>query len=127
MADGDPLPLLGADQLRRLPAPRMRPAECACGTLNSAGWESIPAPLREPLLRRLGTLRPPGDDEPTLSEWPGPGYWAADAAVAPSHYPYNRCEVWACAGCGRGFVQYTEYGGYYVDHRIRQIDPALVV
>lgn len=51
----------------------------------------------------------------------------ADAPVAPQHFPYNRCRVWACAACGRGFVQYTEYGGYYVDHRLRQIDPARVV
>ena len=34
--------------------------------------------------------------------------------------------VWCCPQCRRGFLQYTEHGGYYVDHRLRMIDPALV-
>lgn len=119
--------MLTADDLRRLPA-LPATADCpACGVLRCAGWESIGQPLGEPLLRHLGTLRAPDVDEPRYEEWPGAGYWSADAAVAPSHFPYNRCEVWACTHCGRGFVQYTEYGGYYVDHRVRQVDPALVV
>lgn len=83
-------------------------------------------PLGLPLLRPLGTLRVTGDDEATLDEVPGSRYWAAEAPIAPEFFPYNRCTVWACGACGRGFLQYTEYGGYYVDHRLRQIDPALV-
>ena len=123
----DELALLSADDLRRLPDPAATPAGCACARQVCPGWESVTAPLKEPLLRRLGSLRVPGDDEPTLDEVPGSRYWAADAPVAPDFFPYNRCEVWACAGCGRGFLQYTEYGGYYVDHRLRQIDPTRVV
>lgn len=126
-ADGPAVALLTADDLRRLPAPGGTPAECACAHLVCPGWESVAQPPGPPLLRRLGSLRPPGDDEPTLLEWPGPPYWSAQAVIAPGHHPANRCEVWACAACGRGFLQYTEYGGYYVDHRLRQIDPALVV
>ena len=119
--------MLSADELRRLTAPGATPAGCACEPLQCAGWESISQPLTEPLLRHLGTLRDPALDEPTFEEWPGPGYWSPQAAVAPTHFPYNRCEVWACVACGRGFLQYTEFGGYYVDHRLRQVDPALVV
>ncbi|MDO9286737.1 MAG: hypothetical protein Q7U26_17740 [Aquabacterium sp.] len=119
--------LLTAADLRQLPPPDRTPAGCDCAHLHCAGWESIAQPLGAPLLRALGTLRAPDDDEPTLSEWPGSSYWSAEAPVAPLHFPYNRCSVWACAACGRGFLQYTEYGGYYVDHRLRQVDPARVV
>lgn len=126
MADGAVV-LLTRDDLRALPDPAATPPGCACSHLQCAGWESIGAPLAAPLLHHLGTLRDPADEEPTVTEWPGSHHWSAQAPVAPSHFPYNRCEVWACAACGRGFLQYTEYGGYYVDHRLRQIDPALVV
>jgi hypothetical protein len=126
MADGAAA-LLTRDDLRALPDPADTPADCACAHLVCAGWESIGQPLRPPLLRHLGTLRDPAVDDPTVREWPGSSHWSAMAPVAPSHFPYNRCEVWACAACGRGFLQYTEFGGYYVDHRLRQVDPTLVV
>lgn len=115
-----------ADELRALPPVQAWPADCACAPLQCAGWESIGAPLAAPAFRPMGTLRDPAVDEPTVEEVPGSRFWAADAPIAPTFFPYNRCEVWACAVCGRGFLQYTEYGGYYVDHRVRQIDPALV-
>jgi hypothetical protein len=102
---------------------------CAhCGHLNCAGWESVSAPLGPPLLRAVGTLRDASVEEPTLDELHtrGTGYWHAQAPVAVLHFPYNRCSAWCCPACGRGFVQYTEAGGYYVDHRIRAIDPALI-
>lgn len=118
---------LGSADLRGLPPPACTPAGCACAHLVCTGWESVSQPLSEPLLRRLGTLRDPELHEPTFEEWPGPGLWSPQAAVAPLHFPYNRCEVWACTACGRGFLQYTEFGGYYVDHRLRQIDPDRVV
>ncbi len=119
--------LLTAADLRALPEPALTPTDCACARLQCAGWESIGQPLAEPLLKHLGTLRDPAIEDPTVEEWPGSRFWAADAPIAPTHFPYNRCEVWACATCGRGFLQYTEYGGYYVDHRLRQVDPARVV
>ena len=117
---------LTADDLRALPAPEHSPADCACAGLRCPGWESVPQPIGAPLLRCLGTLRDPALEEPTLLERPGSHLWAADAPIDPAFAPYNRCEVWACAACGRGFLQYTEYGGYYVDHRLRAVDPALV-
>jgi hypothetical protein len=118
---------MGADALRALPDPALTPSDCTCAHLRCAGWESVMAPIGEPLLQRLGTLRASDDDGPTLDEWPGSRYWADDAPIAPKHFPYNRCEIWACDACGRGFVQYTEFGGYYVDHRIRAVNPTLVV
>jgi hypothetical protein len=122
-------PRLSADDLRRLPAPRATPSDCACTHLHCAGWESVSAPLGEPLLRRLGTLRDPDDPEPTVQELHADGsrYESPHAPIAPAWFPYNRCDVWACTACGRGFLQYTEFGGYYVDHRLREVDPARVV
>ena len=120
--------LLTANDLRALPEPARIAPGCACASLVCPGWESIPAALNEPMLKRLGTLRDPQIDDPSYEEWSGTGgYWSGTAPIAALHFPYNRCEVWACTQCGRGFLQYTEFGGYYVDHRVRQIDPGLVV
>ena len=120
--------LLTADALRRLPPPAATPADCACAHLVCAGWESVSAPPGEPLLRHLGTLRDPEVEDPTLEELhpAGTRYGSPDAPIAPACFPFNRCEVWACRACGRGFLQYTEYGGYYIDHRLREVNPALV-
>lgn len=130
-ADRSPLLLTAAD-LQAMPDPAQVSPGCVCAGIACAGWESIPAPLAPPLVCRLGTLRDARIDEPPYDEWSVPGepradYWSPSTAISPTHFPCNRCEVWACARCGRGFLQYTEFGGYYVDHRVRQIDPALVV
>jgi hypothetical protein len=119
--------MLDAAALRAFPDPRRTPAACGCATLVCPGWESIPQPLGAPQWRHAGTLRDPDVAEPTVAEWPGADYWSPDAAIAPHHFPYNRCTAWACVQCARGVLQYTEYGGYYVDHRVREIDPAKVV
>lgn len=122
-------PRLSADDLRRLPDPAATPPGCACAHLKCAGWESVTAPLDAPLLKRLGTLRDADEAEPTVQELHARGsrYASAHAPIAPAWFPYNRCDVWACAACGRGFLQYTEFGGYYVDHRLREVNPAHVV
>lgn len=120
--------LLQADALRALPDPARIAPGCTCASLVCPGWESIPAVLGPPLMKPLGTLRDPQIDEPGYEESSGVGgYWSGTAPIAPLHFPYNRCDVWACMQCGRGFLQYTEFGGYYIDHRLRQIDPGLVV
>ncbi len=121
--------LLNAETLRAALGPA---AGCShCAGLQCAGWESVTAPLGPPLLQPLGTLRDPAIDEPTLEERhaPGPGatgYWHARAPIVPTLFPFNRCTVWGCPQCRRGFLQYTEAGGYYVDHRLREIDPTLI-
>jgi hypothetical protein len=119
---------LTADDLRQLPPPSQTPAGCACAALVCPGWESVSAPPGEPLLQHLGTLRDAKDEDPTLTELHegGTRYESPQAPIAPDFFPFNRCEVWACRACGRGFLQYTEFGGYYVDHRLREVDPRWV-
>jgi hypothetical protein len=100
-----------------------------CAALRCAGWESVAAPLTAPLLEHIGSLRDPAVEEPTLEEHhaEGTGYWSPQAPIATAFFPFNRCEVWRCPQCRRGFLQYTEFGGYYVDHRLRELDPSRVV
>ena len=121
------LPLLTAAQLRAAVGPA---AGCPhCEALRCDSWESVPGPLGPPQLQALGTLRDPAIDEPVYDERlpPGMDTWHPRAPVAVLHAPYNRCTVWCCPQCRRGFLQFTEAGGYYVDHRLRAIDPALIV
>jgi hypothetical protein len=104
-------------------------ADCdACAPLQQPGWESIPSHFARDRLHRVGTLQPPGDDEPTLQEHhpAGTRFWSPDAPIAPAFHPANRCDVWQCMACNRAFLRYTEYGGYYQDERIRLLDPELI-
>lgn len=128
---------LRAEDLRALKADDgARPAVCPCLKFTSPGWESVAAPLAAPAFECVGTLQAADVDnagvaaaEPTLTEWhpAGTTYWSAAAPIAVDWFPCNRCTVWRCGQCQRGFLQYTEFGGYYVDHRLRPVDPALVV
>jgi hypothetical protein len=103
---------------------------CVCALGACRSWESFTED-RWPgeQLRLMGTLRDPAVDEPTLEECHphGTRYGSAEAPVAVAFFPYNRCDAYACGACGRCLLRYTEYGGYYVDHRVREISPELVV
>jgi hypothetical protein len=128
-AMSDALPFLRAADLRRLAGEAASPQPCAsCAAIAFAGWGSIPGSFDRKALRRIGTLRPPGTDEPTLQEHhpAGTNAWSADAPIAPAYFPYNRCDVWQCTECPRTFLRYTEYGGYYEEERIRPVSAALV-
>ena len=106
-----------------------RGAGCpVCASLRCPGWEPMPAGFDAQGLRLLGTLRE-GDDEPTWDEYhpDGSRLWSVDAPIALGFHPYNRCDLAACSGSGRAFLRYTEYGGYYFDPRIRDLDPLLLV
>jgi hypothetical protein len=121
---------LDAEALRAAVAAPARSPDCPhCTALRHAGWESMPGPVGVPQLEPVGTLRDPAVDEPTFEEFhpQGTRFWDAQAPVATRFYPYNRCEVWRCPQCRCGFLQYQEAGGYYSDHRLRRIDPALIV
>ena len=100
-----------------------------CGPLKCPGWEAMPVTFDEALLRKLGRLGL-GDvePEPTFAEYhpDGTRYWSPNAPIAVQYFPYNRCDVWACRHCNRAFLRYTEFGGYYVEQRVRLLDPALV-
>ena len=121
-------PVLSAGDLRQLaqghsgkPCPR-------CAALRAPGWEALPGGFDRALLRKVGTLRRAEVEDPTLEEYHPQGTrgWSPEAPIAPAFFPYNRCDVYACANCGRPFLRYTEYGGYYVEERVRELQVALV-
>jgi hypothetical protein len=113
-----------AAELRALltAAPAARP--CGCGLGACAGWESI-TEERWPAARMelVATLRDPELYEPTFEEHhpKGTRYDSPQAPVAVRFFPYNRCDLWRCTQCQRHLLRYTEFGGYYVDHRVRSI------
>ncbi|VXC93058.1 conserved hypothetical protein [Burkholderia sp. 8Y] len=102
---------------------------CDCTKTPLDGWQSQPLSLDESMLVKIGTLMREDDPEPTYAEYlpDASSYWSADAPIAPRHFPYNRCDVWACKNCGRLYLRYTEGGGYFVDRRIREVKSRLVV
>lgn len=123
------LPRLDAEGLAALGrrADLSRPCP-QCAELECPGWESMPGSFDRKKLVPVATLRPEGDEEPTLREHHPRGThgWSADAPIAPAFHPYNRCEVWQCPACARTYLRYTEYGGYYEDERVRRVDADLV-
>lgn len=118
-------PLLSAAELKQLAQAQAGPGCPACAAIRAPGWEAMPATLERGALRRIATLRAPGEEEPTLEEYHPAGTrgWSPDAPIAPGWFPYNRCEVWECVQCARPFLRYTEYGGYYVEERVRELQP----
>lgn len=101
---------------------------CDCAIETYREWTRVPVEFPESRMRVVGTLRGDPYDEPTFAEYhpAGTRYWSADAPIAPRHYPYNRCAVLQCGVCGRCCLKYVEAGGYYVEPRIRALDPALI-
>lgn len=122
-------PLLAAE-LKAL-AEQKPPSPCRCSLGACVAWESVPGerwPAAQ--LTRLGSLRPADrfGPEPTYEEFhpDKTRYDSPDAPIAPAFFPYNRCDVFSCAACDRVLLKYTEYGGYYVDDRVRVVQPVLV-
>jgi len=116
------------EALRALAAQPSTP--CQCNLQRCAGWESVndtewPASH----MQHLATLRDPEAYEPTFEEHHpnGTRYESADAPVALKFFPYNRCDVFACGRCQQHVLRYTEFGGYYVDHRARRLAAQLIV
>ena len=123
------LPLLAGEDLVRLAGAATTPSPCpSCAGISARGWEAVPGGFDRSVLRLVGTLRRSVEEEPTLQEHhpTGTNAWSPDAPIAPAFFPYNRCDVWQCAECQRPFLRYTEYGGYYVEERIRPVEAALV-
>ena len=105
-------------------------AHCTtCASVLAPGWTSWPSGVPESTVEPLGALWLAGDDEPTYDEMRPMGMdsWSPDMPISLKHYPANRCEVWACVSCHKPFLRYTEYGGYYVDKRVRELDPRRLV
>ena len=124
-------PTLNAAELQALAV--SKPERCTCALKSCAGWDSVSDdrwPAQQ--LRRVGTLRhpvPEGQTEATFEEFhpQGTRYESPEAPIAVAYFPFNRCDVHACQQCGCAVLRYTEYGGYYVDHRVRLVDAARVV
>ncbi|SFQ41176.1 hypothetical protein SAMN05216567_115134 [Variovorax sp. OK605] len=122
--------LLDAATLRQLAqasAPSASP--CPCRLQGATAWESI-TEERWPaaLMQQVGTLRDPELYEPTFEEShpKGTRYDSPEAPLSVLHFPFNRCDVYRCTSCTRLVLRYTEFGGYYIDHRVRVVDAALV-
>jgi hypothetical protein len=117
--------LLNDDSLRiALEATPSKPCTCAVGTC--ASWESLPEE-RWPAsnITKLGTLRNPDIDEPTFDQHHTvvngklTHYDSVDAPISALYFPCNRCDAFKCGACQRVLLKYTEYGGYFVDQRVR--------
>jgi len=97
---------------------------CQCTLGCSSSWTSF-TEERWPIsqMKEVATLRDPEVHEPTFEEKhpQGTRYDSSDAPVAMRYFPYNRCDLWLCQRCQQHVLRYTEFGGYYVDHRVRAI------
>ena len=123
------LPYLRADALQSA-AEQAPSAPCRCALRPTAGWESFTEdrwPAAQ--MQDLGTLRDPELHEPTTNEHHpgGTRYDSPNAPIATRCFPCNRSDVFACRRCQQVLLRYTEFGGYYVDHRVRVVTAALVV
>ena len=106
------------------------PAPCKCALGACTGWESFTEDRwPKDRMRPLGSLRDPDIYEPTVEEFHphGTRYASPDAPLAVNFFPCNISDVYACDRCQQVVLRYTEFGGYYVDHRLREIDPARVL
>ncbi|MES2415297.1 MAG: hypothetical protein V4614_15970 [Pseudomonadota bacterium] len=120
---------LDANQLRQL-GQQQRSTACSCALRPTKCWESFTEDRwPKTQMELLGSLRDPDVYEATQEEFhpQGTRYGSTDAPVAVTFFPYNLCDVQRCNGCHKVLLRYTEFGGYYVDHRVRDLDPALVV
>jgi len=99
-----------------------------CNVLMHPGWESVPGSFDLTSLQLIGTLR--SEDAPEIWDEYHPNgshSWSPEAPIAVDYYPYNRCDIYECIDCSRKYLRYGEYGGYYVDERIRPLNPKLIV
>ena len=118
------IPLITSAQVLKELA-EQKHSNCQCVLQRCAGWESVNDtewPAKH--LQQVATLRDPDVYEPTFEEHHpnGTRYDSADAPVVLKFFPYNRCDVFACSQCQQHVLRYTEFGGYYVDHRARRLN-----
>jgi hypothetical protein len=130
MSESPNLPL-NSTQLKALAKQSLN--QCTCALKICKGWESVSNdrwPSKQ--LKLEGTLRrelAQGETELSFEEFHpnGTRYDSPDAPVALNYFPYNRADVFGCQQCGCAVLKYTEYGGYYVDQRVRLLDAAHVI
>jgi hypothetical protein len=120
---------LDRDQLLDIAkSPRTVEACSECSSLSCPGWISKPGYFDLGKLKVLGTLKVDGAEECWDEYHPdGTNLWSEDAPISLQHHPYDRADVCECMHCKRKFLHYTEYGGYYLDERIRELSATLIV
>ena len=121
--------MLNLETLKSL-AETKKPIACTCPLRPCKGWESFTEDRwLKAQMQVVGSLRDPDVYEPSAEEHhpSGTRYASPDAPIAVNFYPYNLCDVFACVTCDKVLLRYTEFGGYYVDHRVRELDVNLVV
>ena len=121
--------ILSATELKALRQART-PKACNCSVGHCASWESVPNerwPAAQ--MQHCATLRDEAVYEPTFEEYhpSGTRYDSADAPIAVQFFPANRADVYQCNTCQHTLLRYTEFGGYYIDHRVREVKAELVV
>jgi hypothetical protein len=120
---------LNKDQLREIAKASKAATTCAeCSTLSCPGWVSVPGYYDLSKLQIVGTLKSDEAAECWDEYHPaGTHLWSELAPIAIEHHPYNRSDVRECSSCKRTFLHYTEYGGYYLDERIRELNVELII
>jgi len=103
--------------------------ECGCAIASLHGWTRTPIDFPQEQMRNAGTLVVDPYAEPTYAEYHphGSNYWSPEAPIAPQYFPYNRCTAQQCTVCGRCCLAYVEGGGYYVEPRVRALEPRRIV
>jgi len=101
---------------------------CKCGPQLCGGWITVPLSFPESDMTDQGAVVDAHPDDLTVEEFhpAATNYWSEDAPIAPAWFPYNRCRVQQCNVCGRSYLRYTEFGGYYVDPRVRLLSARLL-
>ena len=123
------MPVLNAENLKSLGDDRT-PIACTCPLRPCAGWDSFTEDRwLQVQMKPVGTLRNADVYQPGTEEHHpnGTRYASPNAPIAVNFFPYNLCDVFACGQCDKVLLRYTEFGGYYVDHRVRELDGRLVV
>ena len=122
------LKITDPQELLKLALSNHQDSECAtCNILMHPGWESVPGSFDLTTLKLIGTLKTEDHSEFWDEYHPnGTHSWSADAPIAIGFHPYNRCDIYQCIHCARKYLRYGEYGGYYVDERIRPLNEKLI-
>jgi len=97
-----------------------------CASLNASGWETLPQTFDQDKLEMIGTLRSEGEESWNEYHPKGTQIWSDNAPIALGYHPYNKCDIYECKTCGTQYLRYTEFGGYYIDQRIRELNPELI-
>ena len=99
-----------------------------CSGFECASWETRPASFVAKNYEIVGTCQFDGSENIWDEHHPEQTtIWSNNAPIALQYYPYNRADVLRCTHCQKVYLTYTEFGGYYVDQRIRLVNRDLIV